>query len=93
MTTEAHASADAPIRLIVAPAQGRLRVLPPHRFRDGHEWVEEGEAVLKIEHGGDVEVILAPVEGRVGGVLGRDGEPVRAGQPVAWIEAAEETQA
>jgi len=80
---------DAPLALIVAPSEGRLRVLPPRRFRDGHEWVREGEPVLQIEQGGEVVVILAPMDGRMGGVLGRDGDPVRPGQPVAWIEADE----
>lgn len=83
---------DTPIALVVAPTEGKLRVLPPRRFRDGREWVREGEPVLEIEQNGEVRVILAPMEGHVGGVLGRDGEPVRTGQPVAWIEAVEETE-
>jgi len=91
--TERRPSDDAPIALIVAPSEGKLRVLPPKRFRDGHEWVEEGEPVLKIEQPSEVVVILAPMEGRMGGVLGRDGDPVKPGQPVAWIEAAEGSEA
>jgi hypothetical protein len=77
--------------LIVAPAPGRVRVLPPRRFREGREWLEEGQPVLRIEHGRDEEadVILAPMKGTMGGVLRRDGEPVKAGQPVAWMEAGE----
>ena len=82
-----------PITLLVAPAPGRLRVLPPRRFRGGREWVEKGQPVARIEHGADADVILAPMGGRMGGVLGRDGEPVKAGQPVAWMEAAGEPQA
>ncbi len=82
-----------PITLLVAPSNGKLRVLPPRRFRGGREWVEKGQAVARIEHGADADVILAPMGGRMGGVLGRDGEPVKAGQPVAWMEAAGEPQA
>lgn len=79
-----------PITLLVAHAPGRVRVLPPRRFRDGREWVEAGQPLIRIEHGVDAEVILAPMNGRMGGVLARDGDPVKAGQPVAWIEAASE---
>jgi len=79
-------SAGLPITLIVSPASGRLRVLPPVGFRAGHEWVEAGQPVARVEHGGSADDILAPMHGRMGGVLGRDGQPVKAGEPVAWIE-------
>jgi biotin carboxyl carrier protein len=78
-----------PITLMVAPVPGRVRVLPARRFRGGREWIEHGEAVARIEHEGRSDVILAPVSGAMGGVLTRDGEPVKAGQPVAWMEAGE----
>jgi len=79
-------SAGLPITLIVSPASGRLRVLPPVRFRGGREWVEAGQPVARVEHGGSADDILAPMHGRLGGVLGHEGQPVKAGQPVAWIE-------
>lgn len=79
--------------VLVAPVPGKLRVLPPRRFRSGREWVEKGQVVARVEHGADADAILAPMRGRMGGVLGRDGEPVKAGQPVAWMEAAGEPQA
>ena len=78
-----------PITLMVAPVPGRVRVLPARHFRGGREWIEHGEAVARIEHEGRSDVILAPVSGAMGGVLTRDGEPVKAGQPVAWMEAGE----
>lgn len=78
-----------PIALIIAPAAGRLKMLPPKEFRDGREWVEKGQPVAQIEHGpnADPTPVEAPARGWVGGVMGRDGEPVRRGQPVAWMEA------
>ena len=79
-----------PITLLVSPAAGKLRVLPPKVFQGGTEWVEAGQPVARVVHGADEDVILAPVRGRLGGVLGRDGEPVKAGQPVAWMEASSE---
>ena len=33
-------------------------------------------------------LICSPARGRLGGVLGRDGELVKAGQAVAWMEPA-----
>jgi biotin carboxyl carrier protein len=78
-----------PITLIVAPVPGRVHVLPPRRYRGGREWLEHGEPVARLEHGGGSDAILAPVSGAIGGVLTRDGEPVKAGQPIAWMEAGE----
>src|SRR5207247_6493518 len=54
-------SVGLPITLIVSPANGRLRVLPPVRFRGGREWVEAGQPVGRVEHGGSTADILAPV--------------------------------
>jgi len=88
--TTGHGGPDGfPITLLVAPVPGRVHVLPPRHFRSGREWVEPGEAVATVEHGEGSDVILAPVSGAMGGILTRDGEPVRAGQPVAWMESGE----
>jgi biotin carboxyl carrier protein len=75
-----------PITVMVSPVAGRLRILPPRRFVDGREHVEAGQPVLVIEMGDRSEEIVSPVRGRFGGVLGREGEPVTPGQPVAWVE-------
>ena len=77
-----------PITLLVAPHAGRLRILPPGRFEHGAEWIEAGQPVVRVEHGRDADLIVSPARGRLGGVLGRDGEPVKAGQAVAWMEPA-----
>jgi hypothetical protein len=79
-----------PLVLIIAPLTGRLRVLPPKNFHDGAEWVESGQSVAEIETSAGREPVLAPKRGRMGGMMGRDGEPVRQGQPVAWMEALPE---
>jgi len=86
-------SAGLRITLLISPAAGRLRVLPPRRFRGGREWVEKGQPVARVEHGGSADDILAPMHGRMGGVLGRDGQPVKVGQPVAWMESSGEQPA
>jgi biotin carboxyl carrier protein len=77
-----------PITILVSPSAGRLRILPPETFQRGVEWLEEGQAVLRIERGPDADLIRSPARGRLGGVLGRDGELVKAGQAVAWMEPA-----
>lgn len=75
--------------LIISPSSGRLRTLPPATFRDGREWIEKGQAVAMIEHGPGTEPtpVTAPTRGWMGGSMGRDGEPIRGGQPVAWMDA------
>ena len=44
--------------------------------------------VVRIERGQHEDLVLSPASGRLGGVLGQDGEPVKAGQAVAWMEQA-----
>jgi biotin carboxyl carrier protein len=83
------ARTDLPITLLVSPYAGRLRILPPQRFWQGHEWIDAGQPVARIERGEDGAedaFVTSPVRGRLGAVLGRDGEPVKAGQAVAWVE-------
>jgi biotin carboxyl carrier protein len=74
------------LRVIVAPRTGRVRLLPPVRFLDGHEWVHLGQPVARVEHGVESTEVVSPVEGRVTSVLAVEGEPVVAGQPVMAIE-------
>jgi biotin carboxyl carrier protein len=75
-------------RLLVAPGPGRIRHLPPVRFHDGSEWVAAGQPVALIEQGSVTVEVCSPVEGRVAGVLVREGEPVMAGQPLVWLDDA-----
>jgi biotin carboxyl carrier protein len=73
-------------RLLVAPAAGRVRHLPPSEFKDGAEWVSAGQAVAVIEQGSSSVTVESPVSGRLAGVLVRDGAPVLPGQPLAYVE-------
>ncbi len=75
-----------PFRLVVAPAVGRLRLLPPRRFVRGVEVVEAGQPLARIEISGTDVLVLAPVSGRVTAVLGLDGQPIRSGDAVMSIE-------
>jgi len=75
-----------PVRLVVSPAGGRLRLLPPARFHDGHEWVVAGQAIAIVESGPVSHEVRAQRAARVSGVLVRDGEPVAPGQPLVWLD-------
>jgi biotin carboxyl carrier protein len=79
-------SAVLGFRLLVAPAAGRVRHLPPSEFKDGAEWVSAGQAVAVIEQGSSTITVESPVSGRLAGVLIRDGAPVLPGQPLAYVE-------
>lgn len=72
--------------LVVTPAAGRIRLLPPRRFRAGREVVEAGQPVARLEQGEHHTVVRAPVGGTVASVLAIEGEPVRPGQPLYAIE-------
>jgi biotin carboxyl carrier protein len=72
--------------LVVSPAAGRIRHLPPARFHEGDEWVSAGQAVAVVEQGSQSIEVKSPFEARVAGILVRDGEPVLPGQPLVWLE-------
>lgn len=74
------------LRVLVSPASGRLRYLPPKRFAGGMELVEEGQPVALLQQGGTEVLLRAPVGGVVSSILGIEGEPVVAGQAVLAIE-------
>jgi biotin carboxyl carrier protein len=76
------------MRLVVSPASGRLRHLPPMRFRAGEEWVTAGQALAVVESGTIATQVICPVEAALAGVLVRDGEPVAKGQPLVWLEVS-----
>jgi biotin carboxyl carrier protein len=73
--------------LVVSPAAGRMRHLPPVRFHDGQELVTAGQPVAVIEQGSVSIEVKSPFDAIVAGVLVRDGEPVQPGQPLVWLEA------
>ena len=72
--------------LVVSPAAGRMRHLPPVRFHDGQELVAAGQPVAVIEQGSVSVEVKSPFAAIVAGVLVRDGEPVQPGQPLVWLE-------
>jgi biotin carboxyl carrier protein len=78
--------APTTLKGVVATSAGRLRLLPPTRFREGSEWVEAGQPVARLEQGRGDTIVRAPVGGRVTAVLGLEGEPMPPGQAVLTID-------
>jgi biotin carboxyl carrier protein len=66
--------------LAVAPATGRFRPL-------AGEWVSGGGLLGHVTGGrGRADAVLAPVAGRVAGLLVRPGQLVRRGQALVWLQ-------
>lgn len=87
-TSDVFEHSPTSLRVVVSPASGRLRYLPPQRFVGGVELVEAGQPVARLQaREGEEEILVrAPVGGRVSSVLGIEGEPVVPGQAVLAIE-------
>jgi biotin carboxyl carrier protein len=79
-------SVGLPMRLVISPAAGRLRLLPASEFQDGDEWVTAGQAIAEVSNGPVVHTVTAPHDARVAGVMVREGEPVAQGQPLVWLD-------
>ena len=78
--------APTTLKVVVAQSAGRLRLLPPERFREGSEWVVAGQPLARLERGRGNTLLTAPVGGRVTAVLGLEGEPVLPGHAVLTID-------
>ena len=76
-----------PERLIVAPAGGLFRPLPPETVTTEGEIVAEGQTVGVVSVSGDDVPVRSAFRGWMMGLLAVEGERVREGQPVAWLRA------
>ncbi|MGH8999598.1 MAG: biotin/lipoyl-containing protein [Acidimicrobiia bacterium] len=79
-----------PERVIVAPAVGVFRPLPPGAegtpdlMVDG-DVITAGQTIGVVEGPGASTPVCSPFGGSLIGMLARAGERVREGQPVAWL--------
>ena len=73
------------LRVVVSPATGRVKILPPRTFARGREHLDKGQAVAVIDGGGDKTTVLSPVPGTLDGMLVHEGEPVQTGQPLLVV--------
>ena len=72
-------------RIVVAPAVGRFRPLPPEIFASEGEWVEVGQALAEITIN-DVSIpVISPFRGWVMGMLALSGQPVIEGEALFWV--------
>ncbi len=78
------------LRLVVTPAAGRVRFLPPRRFVEGREIVDAGQPLARLEQGQHQTVVRTPIRGAVSSVLAIEGEPVLPNQPLFAIEPEDE---
>lgn len=74
-------------RMIVAPAVGIFRPLPPETVTAEGELVEVGQVIGVIEAWGQDHPVHSAFSGFLMGMLASDGERVRAGQPIAWLRS------
>ena len=73
------------LRVVVAPATGRVRLLPPKAFARGRELLGEGQAVAMIDGGSGKTTVTVPVGGLLDGMLVHEGEPVQTGQALMVV--------
>jgi biotin carboxyl carrier protein len=78
---------DVPERLIVSPAGGVFRPLPPEVVTAEGEIVEAGQRVGVVERPLDELTVVSPHSGFLMGLLALPGERVREHQPLAWVRA------
>lgn len=70
-------------RLVLAPADGRLRDALPDRTE-----VVAGDVVATVDTARGSHRLVAPRAGRVGGALVGAEQPVAAGDGVVWLDVA-----
>jgi biotin carboxyl carrier protein len=84
-TTLAGERLGVPERLVLSPAQGVFRPLPPETFTTEGEIVVEGQTIGLVDASGRWVPVESRFSGFLMGLLAHPGERVRAGQPVAWL--------
>ncbi len=77
-------------RIVLAPVTGRF-VTDPLGHGDSArpgEIVLRGASLAAVLSSGTEQPVTTPFTGVLAGLLARDGERVREGQPVAWLRVA-----
>ena len=79
---------EVPERVVIAPSTGRVALPPMATRAEEGEFVLTGESVATVRVGeGEVQVRTA-FQGWLMGFLVLDGQPIRSGEPVAWLRKA-----
>jgi hypothetical protein len=75
-----------PERVVIAPQGGKVFFLSGEERPTEGEFVLEGEPLAVVRMGASDDVLVrARFPGWLMGYLILDGQPIRAGEPVAWL--------
>lgn len=74
-------------RVIVSPAAGRFRPLPPETFTCEGEWVDRGQVLGIVSENGHEIDIVSGFSGWVMGMLAVPGQPITKGEALFWVKA------
>jgi biotin carboxyl carrier protein len=88
LTLEHGERLAVPERVVLAPAVGTFRPLPPETVTCEGEIVDAGQVIGIIESTGASTPVVSVFRGFLMGMMAAAGERVREGQPVAWLRVA-----
>ena len=75
-------------RVVISPSAGRVALPPVSSRAEEGEFVLSGESVAAIKVGGSEVPVRTVFRGWMMGFLVLDGQPIRSGDPVAWLRKA-----
>jgi biotin carboxyl carrier protein len=76
-----------PERVVIAPCIGHFRSAPPETVTAEGEVVATGQVVGYIDAQGRTIPVRSSFAGWMMGLMVREGDRVREGQPVAWLRS------
>ena len=79
---------ELPERVVIAPSGGRVALPPTGSRAEQGEFVLMGESVATVRVGGSEVPVRTAFRGWLMGFLVLDGQPIRGGDPVAWLRKA-----
>lgn len=85
---ETYAAAEVtviPERVVVSPATGKFKPLPPEIFTTEGEWVQPGQILAQIHSGKSVVPVVCAFSGWMMGMLAVAGQPVDTGDQLFWV--------
>jgi ferric-dicitrate binding protein FerR (iron transport regulator) len=75
-------------RVVIAPSSGRVALPPAGSRAEEGEFVLSGESLATVRVGDGEVPVRTAFRGWLMGFLVLDGQPIRPGEPVAWLRKA-----
>jgi len=75
-------------RVVIAPSSGRVALPPEDARAEEGEFVLSGESLATVRVGDGEVPVRTAFQGWLQGFLVLDGQPIRPGEPVAWLRKA-----